>query len=78
MQNGAKALQQAAVMSPNNHLSAEIAGWDWLTIVARELDYHRTYYMDLTRKRNTHKDTNCSEQAFEDMKKFIEESLGKL
>lgn len=71
---GAKALQEAVVMSPNKHLSAEIAGCDWQTILARELYYHRTCYIDLTRKRNS-KDTNCSEQAFQDVKQFIKEKV---
>ena len=73
-ENSAKALQEAVVMSPNKHLSVEIAGCDWQTILARELYYHCTCYIDLTRKRNS-KDTNCSEQAFQDVKQFITEKV---
>jgi hypothetical protein len=73
-ENGAKAFQQAAAMSPSKLVSSEIAGCDWQTILARELYYHRSWYTDLTRKRNTPKD-NCSEKAFQDVKQFIEEKV---
>lgn len=75
-ENGAKTLQQAAIASQNSHLCTEIAGGDWQTILAKELFYHRTCYLDITKKRDAKVEKlDHSDKSFQEVIEFIKEKV---